>query len=49
VLNTSQAAFASAEVTDRAPASDLPTPDMLTGKKMAFNDVLQSADDEPEG
>jgi len=31
------------EETDRAPASDFPTPDMLTGKKMAFNEVLQYA------
>jgi len=28
---------------DQAPASDFPTPDMLTGKKMAYNDVLQFA------
>jgi hypothetical protein len=28
---------------DKAPAGDWPTPDMLTGKKMAFNDVLQFA------
>jgi hypothetical protein len=28
---------------DKAPDSDFPTPDMLTGKKMAFNDVLQYA------
>jgi hypothetical protein len=26
---------------NKAPASDWPTPDMLTGKKMAYNDVLQ--------
>jgi len=31
------------EETDRAPASDFPTPDMLTGKKMAYNDLLQFA------
>jgi hypothetical protein len=28
---------------DQPPASDFPTPDMLTGKKMADNDVLQFA------
>jgi hypothetical protein len=28
---------------NEAPASDFPTPDMLTGKKMAYNDVLQYA------
>jgi hypothetical protein len=28
---------------DKAPASDWPTPDMQTGKKMAFNEVLQYA------
>jgi hypothetical protein len=28
---------------DRPPASSFPTPDMLTGKKMAYNDVVQFA------
>ena len=28
---------------DLAPESDCPTPNMLTGKKMAYNDVLQHA------
>ena len=28
---------------DKPPASGFPTPDMLTGKKMAFNEVLQHA------
>jgi hypothetical protein len=28
---------------DKSPAADFPTPDMLTGKKMAFNEVLQYA------
>ena len=28
---------------DQAPACEFPTPDMLTGKKMAYNDVLQFA------
>jgi hypothetical protein len=31
------------EEAERPPASDWPTPDMLTGKKMAYNDVLQFA------
>jgi hypothetical protein len=31
------------EETDRASGSAWPTPDMLTGKKMAYNDVLQYA------
>jgi hypothetical protein len=26
---------------NRAPASDWPPPDMQTGKKMAYNDVVQ--------
>jgi hypothetical protein len=28
---------------NKAPASNWPTPDMQTGKKMAYNDVLQFA------
>ena len=28
---------------DRASASDWPTPDVQTGRKMAYNDVLQHA------
>jgi hypothetical protein len=28
---------------DKHPVSDWPTPDMQTGKKMAFNEVLQFA------
>jgi hypothetical protein len=31
------------EEANRAPASDWPTPDMQTGRKMAYNDVLQHA------
>jgi hypothetical protein len=26
---------------NESPASDFPTPDMLTGQKMAYNDVVQ--------
>jgi hypothetical protein len=29
--------------TDKLPPSEWPTPDMRTGKKMAFNEVLQFA------
>jgi hypothetical protein len=31
------------EEANQSPASDFPTPDMLTGKKTAFNDVVQYA------
>jgi hypothetical protein len=31
------------EEANQAPASDWPTPEMQTGRKMAYNDVLQHA------
>ncbi len=31
------------EEADKPLPTDWPTPDMLTGKKMAYNDVLQQA------
>jgi hypothetical protein len=31
------------EEANHAPASDWPTPDVQTGRKMAYNDVLQHA------